>query len=83
MSRRGLLFAAHLFSPCIAYYHRRLPEPLSLARGLFVIFAGQLFFLLTPKLLPDHDYGEDTVIQIVYNGPYMETKSAFSLVDFC
>eukprot|EP00326_Haptolina_ericina_P027602 CAMPEP_0181194042 /NCGR_PEP_ID=MMETSP1096-20121128/14131_1 /TAXON_ID=156174 ORGANISM="Chrysochromulina ericina, Strain CCMP281" /NCGR_SAMPLE_ID=MMETSP1096 /ASSEMBLY_ACC=CAM_ASM_000453 /LENGTH=1098 /DNA_ID=CAMNT_0023283529 /DNA_START=32 /DNA_END=3328 /DNA_ORIENTATION=+ len=44
---------------------------------------GKQYFLLTPKLLPDLNYGEDTVIQIVYNGPYMEKKDVFSLATFC
>ena len=41
------------------------------------------YFLLTPKLLPDLDYGEDTVVQLVFNGPWMERKDAFTLSDFC
>ena len=43
---------------------------------------GKQYFLLTPKLLPDLDYGEDTAIQFVYNGPYMQAKDAFSLPLF-
>ena len=43
---------------------------------------GKQYFLLTPKLLPDLDYGEDTAIQFVYNGPYMQAKEAFSLPLF-
>ena len=34
------------------------------------------------KLLTDLDYGEDTAIQFVYNGPYMQAKDAFSLPLF-
>ena len=41
------------------------------------------YFLLTPKLLPDLDYGEDTVVQLVFNGPWMERKDAFTLSEFC
>ena len=43
---------------------------------------GKQYFLLTPKLLADLDYGEDTAIQFVYNGPYMQAKDAFSLPLF-
>ena len=31
---------------------------------------GKQYFLLTPKLLPDLDYGHETSIQLVLNGPY-------------
>jgi chromosome segregation ATPase len=43
---------------------------------------GKQYFLLTPKLLPDLDYGEDTAIQFVYNGPYMKSRDAFMLSKF-
>jgi chromosome segregation ATPase len=39
---------------------------------------GKQYFLLTPKLLPDLDYGKDTAIQLVFNGPYMERRETFS-----
>lgn len=38
---------------------------------------GKQYFLLTPKLLPDLDYGKDTAIQLVFNGPYMERSDTF------
>ena len=37
---------------------------------------GKQYFLLTPKLLPDLDYGDDTVIQLVFNGPFALQRSA-------
>ena len=40
---------------------------------------GKQYFLLTPKLLPDLDYGEDTAIQLVFNGPYMARPDEFTL----
>ena len=43
---------------------------------------GKQYFLLTPKLLPDLDYGEETAIQLVLNGPYNVSRSAFSLNDW-
>ena len=43
---------------------------------------GKQYFLLTPKLLPDLDYGEDTAIQFVFNGPWMQPRSAISLDQF-
>ena len=43
---------------------------------------GKQYFLLTPKLLPDLDYGEDTAIQFVFNGPWMQPRSAISLEQF-
>ena len=44
---------------------------------------GKQYFLLTPKLLPDLDYGEDTAIQFVFNGAYMQSNAAFSLAACC
>jgi len=44
---------------------------------------GKQYFLLTPKLLPDLPYGEDTVVQLVFNGPWMEPKERFNLKAFC
>ena len=31
---------------------------------------GKQYFLLTPKLLPDLTYGDETALQFVFNGPY-------------
>mgnify|MGYP003684247477 CR=1 FL=1 len=39
--------------------------------------SGKQYFLLTPKLLPDLDYGKDCAIQLVFNGPYMERQNTF------
>jgi chromosome segregation ATPase len=44
---------------------------------------GKQYFLLTPKLLPDLDYGEETVLQLVMNGPYNLKREALSLDRFC
>lgn len=44
---------------------------------------GKQCFLLTPKLLPDLDYGEDCAIQLVFNGPYMKNHAGFNLAAFC
>jgi len=44
---------------------------------------GKQYFLLTPKLLPDLDYGEETAIQLVLNGPYAVNRSAFTLAKYC
>ena len=41
---------------------------------------GKQYFLLTPKLLPDLEYGEETALQIVLNGPYV--SSQFNLGAF-
>lgn len=43
---------------------------------------GKQYFLLTPKLLPDLDYGEETAIQLVINGPHAQSKSQLSLASF-
>jgi len=43
---------------------------------------GKQYFLLTPKLLPDLNYGEDTVIQLVFNGPYMQQRSVLALDNY-
>ena len=43
---------------------------------------GKQYFLLTPKLLPDLDYGEDVVLQMVMNGPYNVDRAAFDLAQF-
>ena len=43
---------------------------------------GKQYFLLTPKLLPDLEYGEETVLQIVFNGPYTAKREEFSLSMF-
>ena len=40
---------------------------------------GKQYFLLTPKLLPDLDYGRETVIQLVLNGAYNVSGSKFNL----
>ena len=40
---------------------------------------GKQYFLLTPKLLPDLDYGEDVCMQIVYNGPWNVTRDQLHL----
>ena len=40
---------------------------------------GKQYFLLTPKLLPDLEYGEETALQIVYNGAFMENRDSFWL----
>ena len=44
---------------------------------------GKQYFLLTPKLLPDLDYGEETAIQLVLNGPHNVPRDKFTLADFC
>jgi len=44
---------------------------------------GKQYFLLTPKLLPDLDYGQDTAIQFVYNGPFGKSRREFTLEKFC
>lgn len=44
---------------------------------------GKQYFLLTPKLLPDLDYGENCVIQLVFNGPYMPSADTFDLANYC
>ncbi|KAL1498661.1 hypothetical protein AB1Y20_013974 [Prymnesium parvum] len=44
---------------------------------------GKQYFLLTPKLLPDLPYGEETSVQVVFNGPWMEDKDKFNLKSFC
>ena len=44
---------------------------------------GKQYFLLTPKLLPDLDYGEETAIQLVLNGPHNLPRDQFTLADFC
>ena len=44
---------------------------------------GKQYFLLTPKLLPDLDYGEDCAIQLVFNGPYNSRRDQFDLSRFC
>jgi len=44
---------------------------------------GKQYFLLTPKLLPDLDYGRDTAIQFVFNGAYMQSNDALSLAACC
>ena len=43
---------------------------------------GKQYFLLTPKLLPDLDYGEETAIQLVLNGPYNASREALTLADW-
>ena len=40
------------------------------------------YFLLTPKLLPDLDYGQDTAIQFVYNGPFMIDNNSLTLSTY-
>ena len=44
---------------------------------------GKQYFLLTPKLLPDLDYGEETAVQLVFNGPYAVNRAALTLNKFC
>mmetsp|Transcript_22752 Transcript_22752/g.75462 ORF Transcript_22752/g.75462 Transcript_22752/m.75462 type:complete len:1094 (-) Transcript_22752:181-3462(-) len=44
---------------------------------------GKQYFLLTPKLLPDLDYGEDCAIQLVFNGPHNRRRDQFDLSRFC
>jgi len=43
---------------------------------------GKQYFLLTPKLLPDLDYGEETALQLVLNGPFGLPKASFSLAAY-
>ena len=43
---------------------------------------GKQYFLLTPKLLPDLEYGEETAIQLVFNGPYNVTRESLTLADW-
>jgi len=43
---------------------------------------GKQYFLLTPKLLPDLDYGEETALQLVLNGPFALPKASFSLAAY-
>jgi len=44
---------------------------------------GKQYFLLTPKLLPDLEYGENTTVQLVYNGPYNVQRDSFNLEKYC
>ena len=43
---------------------------------------GKQYFLLTPKLLPDLSYGDDTTIHFVFNGPYMLPREQLTLSDY-
>ena len=43
---------------------------------------GKQYFLLTPKLLPDLDYGEDVCLQIVLNGPWNATRDQLDLAMY-
>jgi len=44
---------------------------------------GKQYFLLTPKLLPDLDYGEETAIQLVFNGVHATNRAGLTLDKFC
>ena len=44
---------------------------------------GKQYFLLTPKLLPDLDYGRETSIHLVLNGAYNVNRAAFNLAKYC
>ena len=43
---------------------------------------GKQYFLLTPKLLPDLEYGQQTAIHLVLNGPYNVPARQFTLADW-
>ena len=43
---------------------------------------GKQYFLLTPKLLPDLDYSDDTTIHLVYNGAYNLPRQQLTLADY-
>ena len=42
----------------------------------------QAVLLLTPKLLPDLDYSDDTTIHLVYNGAYNLPRQQLTLADY-
>lgn len=37
------------------------------------------YFLITPKLLPDLHYSEQTAVHFIYNGPYMQPNHLFDV----
>lgn len=41
------------------------------------------YFLLTPKLLPNLQYGKHVTVHCVFNGPFIAPSNEFSVSEFC